>query len=593
MNMSIKNIILICLIFLSVLFGLIMMLVYIRRESILHKRGKINYSNYKEMKKHFNLSISNRVLMFGIVSILFVIVMCCFVIYNDALNIYLILLIATLILNVLGIYSYVSSTKYNRNLKEFDDYHNKVESSYANKGKIVNNLKIIDNKYQFVNGEIQKLYKKIDELVLGFTELPNIRECYEPLDKIKKEQEDILMSFDDKMPGIFTEVLIMYLKNGGQSSAQTYIFNPNIDLNIDSNLTIISNKLKDKYIHYIKDAFINRKHKDAVSLIEMINILNSYNLFEDKYVDILIDVVNSNPSANKLIIKYLFDKKHVNYKLISKCIEANRDWIFDYPITRLVTKNEFTTLVSEIIIKNSIILTNKLMSLIDRSSIENIKNGINIASTNNESSIVMNRYIELLELDGGFNSVSNRYENIALSLENYYKLTNTKNDKINKIINEDSFYENKEYLDETYRKVVSKLDHIFTKTFKTMLYFSLYGTKDFKYFSQPKINTIYVEYKRQLNVFGLLCLSSVLDGVILANTNKESVVKLINQNIDSLSGDSIYEKFYPNTGNKVHNTRLYGRDIIQNLFKNYKQELSTLINHIENERLVLDKIRYI
>ena len=110
--------------------------------------------------------------------------------------------------------------------EEFDEYHSKIESSYANKDKIVNNLKIIESKYQFVNGEIQKLYKRISELVLGFTELPNIRECYEPLDKVKKEQEDILMSFDDKMPGIFTDALVKYLKNGGQTSAQTYIFNP-------------------------------------------------------------------------------------------------------------------------------------------------------------------------------------------------------------------------------------------------------------------------------------------------------------------------------------------------------------------------------
>ena len=29
--------------------------------------------------------------------------------------------------------------------------------------------------------------------------------------------------------------------------------------------------------------------------------------------------------------------------------------------------------------------------------------------------------------------------------------------------------------------------------------------------------------------------------------------------------------------------KLYGKDIIQNLFKNNKQELSTLVNHIENE----------
>ena len=118
------------------------------------------------------------------------------------------------------------------------------------------------------------------------------------------------------------------------------------------------------------------------------------------------------------------------------------------------------------------------------------------------------------------------------------------------------------------------------------------GVKDFKYFSQQKINAIYVEYKRQLNIIGLLCLSSLLDAVTLANVRELSTAQLVKKNIDELTGDSLYEKFYPVTGNKVNNLKLYGKDIIQNLFKNNKQELSTLVNHIENERLVLDKIRY-
>ena len=204
----------------------------------------------------------------------------------------------------------------------------------------------------------------------------------------------------------------------------------------------------------------------------------------------------------------------------------------------------------------------------------------------------MTRYIELLELDGGFNSLSNRYENIALSLNNYFISTNNQNDKISNIINNDSFYENKTLLDEAYNSVLVKLEPVLMKTFRSMLYFSLYCVKDFKYFSQQKINAIYVEYKRQLNIIGLLCLSSLLDAVTLANVRELSTAQLVKKNIDELSGDSLYEKFYPVTGNKVNNLKLYGKDIIQNLFKNNKQELSTLVNHIENERLVLDKIRY-
>ena len=42
----------------------------------------------------------------------------------------------------------------------------------------------------------KKLNKKIGELVLGFIELPNIQECYEPLNKVKKEQEEKEVFFE-------------------------------------------------------------------------------------------------------------------------------------------------------------------------------------------------------------------------------------------------------------------------------------------------------------------------------------------------------------------------------------------------------------
>lgn len=590
--MSLNNIILMCLIFLLVLYNLIIMIVYIKRETILHKRGKINYSNYHSMKSLFDLSISTKAIVFALVGILLTITMCCIILFNDALKVYLWLLVATLGLNIMGLASYLTSTQYNRNLKEFDEYHNKIESSYANKDKIINNLKVIENKYQFVNGEIQKLNKKIGELVLGFIELPNIQECYDPLNKVKKEQEDILMSFDDKMPGVFTDSLIKYLKSGGMANAQTYIFNPNMDLNIDPIVTAISNKLKSKYLTYIQESFINLKHKDSASLIELVNILSSFDLFDEKYIDILIDVVNGNPTNNKPVIKYLFDNKHVNYKLINKCVTANREWIFDYPVAKYVSNNELTTLVADIINRNNMNITNKFLMLVDKGSSDAIKHGINVASLNNESSVVMSRYIELLELDGGFNSLANRYENLALSLNNYNLVTGTSNSKVTSIINNDTFYENKDYLDETYNSVLVKLEPVLMKTFRSMLYFSLYCSNDFKYFSQEKMNAIYVEYKRQLNVIGLLCLSSMLDAIILANSKDTSTSMLVKKNIDDLTGNTLYEKFYPVTGNKANNLKLYGKDIIQNLFKNNKQELSTLVNHIENERLVLDKIRY-
>lgn len=590
--MSVGNIVLLCFVFLSVVFGFSMAVIYAKREILLHKRAKINYNNYYEMRGLFNIKNSPVVLILGAISILFNIVVSCCILYSDALKIYLILLGLTLVLNTLGIASYISSVKYNRNLKEFDDYHSKIESSYVNKNKIVDNIKTIDMKYQTINSEIQKMNKKLSELVSGFTALPNVNDCYEPLEKLKKEQEDVLLSFDDKMPGVFTVSLLKYLKDGGQISAGTYIFNPDIDLDVDSIVSTISNILKNKYLLCIQESFLQKKYKNVDAVVEMVNILNNFDMFEKTYVDILVETVESNPEKTKPLISLMFERRYIDYGLINKCVKENKEWIFEHSITGCVSQNELTTLIADIINKNNMNITNKFLMFIDKSAKDAVKNGIGVATANNESSVIMERYIELLELDGGFNNLSNRYENIALSLNNYFNNTGIPNSKLFDIIYKGEFYENKSYLDSTYSSTLFKLEPLLMKTFKSMLYFSLHCSKNFTYFSQQKINSLYIEYKRQLNVTGLLCLSSLLDAVIFANVNESAVVELVKSSIETLSGDSLYENFYPVTGNKIKNLKLYGKDIIQNLFKNNREELSTLINHIENERLVLDKIRY-
>ena len=98
--MSLNNIILMCLIFLLVIYNLIIMIVYIKRESILHKRGKIDYSNYQSMKHLFDLSISTKTIIFALFGMVLTITMCGFIFYNDALKVYLWLLVATLGLNM-------------------------------------------------------------------------------------------------------------------------------------------------------------------------------------------------------------------------------------------------------------------------------------------------------------------------------------------------------------------------------------------------------------------------------------------------------------------------------------------------------------
>ena len=237
-------------------------------------------------------------------------------------------------------------------------------------------------------------------------------------------------------------------------------------------------------------------------------------------------------------------------------------------------------------------MTNKFLLHVDKGTIDLIQNGIKISSKNNESSEIMLKYIELLRLDGGFNGLSNRYENLALTLKDFFGKRHEENQSLNEIIDAESYHENSSFIESAYGKAYSSIEAIANRVFKSILTYSLNINKIYNYFVQEKINQIYVEYKRRLNYCGLLCLSSLLDAVLLVNVNDNAVISRVKKDIESLKGN-VYDSYYPVTNNKSDNAKLYGKDIIQNLFKNHKEELSTLINHIESDRLMLDKIKYL
>jgi hypothetical protein len=133
---------------------------------------------------------------------------------------------------------------------------------------------------------------------------------------------------------------------------------------------------------------------------------------------------------------------------------------------------------------------------------------------------------------------------------------------------------------------------VLDKCFKSLLYYFVYGKDCVTQVVEEKVKMLFVEYKKRLNSRGLLCLSALLDGLMLISIKEKAKAKTVCDGI--LSHGSLCKEFdyYPMSANSKSNYVLYGKEIVENLYaKDNLPILKNVIMHIESKRLMLDTFR--
>ena len=211
---------------LLVVAGLALLVLYAKRDLILHKRKAITYENYQEYKKYFTFQPDNVLLILGAVYLAILVVMCFLILRNDVLKIYLVAFgsMAVLVGSSLGLY--YTSKRYNKDLSAFDGIYENITNSYINKQKLLEFIKVLKARRDDIRNDVKRINDNCSALIEGYTNLPDLDEVDKPLSDIIVAQESIANSFDNSMTGIFTKSLLDYLKNGSISSHTYNIFNP-------------------------------------------------------------------------------------------------------------------------------------------------------------------------------------------------------------------------------------------------------------------------------------------------------------------------------------------------------------------------------
>ena len=578
---------------LLIVAGFALVVLYAKRDLILHKRKAISYENYKEYKGYFTFEPNKTLVVLGASYLALVLIASFLIVRNDILRIYLIVFVAMELLVGSSLSLYYFSKSYNKNLTEFDSIYESINNSYINKQRLLDFIKVLKSRRDEIRSDIKKINDNCESLVLNYKGIDGLTEIDKPLSDIIVAQESIANGFDNTMTGIFTKSLIEYLRSGKISSHTYNLFNPITGVELEKICMGIQEEKKRIFSGYIVSVFENAEFKGNQALIRLADVLRANGMFKDaEYTQIILGYIVTHEQNREEVVNYLYDNNLITYQVLLDCEEKEYNFMFDRSVNRYLTEKELIEFISIIIKKNNNKLANKYLVFCTKADCESIKTALDIAAASNKTSELFEGYYHLLQLDSGYNDISTRYESIALTLRNYFTNDKTSLDKITRIINQESYLENQVSLDAMYNRALANMQPILDKCFKSLLYYFVYGKDYVTQVVEEKVKWLFVEYKKCLNGRGLLCLAALLDGLMLISVKDKVKAKTICDNILSYGNICADFDYYPLSANSKNNYVLYGKEIVENLYtSNNLPVLRNVIMHIESKRLMLDTFR--
>lgn len=479
-----------------------------------------------------------------------------------------------------------------KKLDDFNEYFNLLQEYYDIRNNINDNINNLYLLRKDIIEEAKKYVQEFRRLFPKYSKTISFDQSLKEIDVYIANNTGLINKYDENILELSTLVLNDYLENkpANKQNYSQFSYVDKIDLDALKNnaMEIMSTTLNS----FVKEEYYKGGFHNSEELLNICEYMYKHNGFDNECLFKLINYIASSNNRFESCIDFVFEKSLISYDLLIYCNEHGYDWIYSRSVNSFLNYNQLTQLIVNIIDHNLIKVTNRYLLLCDKNDINYIKNALSVTKEKNETRTLIENYISLLQLDGGFNMLSTRYENLALVLRYYYNhVSGSSNEAIERIIDQEEFYENKDYLDKIYNNELLKMGPLMLKTFKSLLYYSLYCAKTFDSLIDKKIKELYVDYKKTLYVNGLLCLSSLLDALMLINLKDKTQIIDIMENINTNSNLINYDSYYPLTANKSNNYKMYGKDIIDNLITNHFPEVSAIINYSEKERLFIDKIR--
>lgn len=392
-------------------------------------RQNIEYSNFSEFKKYFEVSGVKRGSIFPIVYLLIVVGAGVSIYRYPEFYSYYFLLGLGLLLVGFGSMMYLSKRRYNKDISLFNKDYLLIKKLYSNRDNMQDNIDM----YQSLLLQFQKndliLADKISQLVSN-DKLIDFKDSHNIIEVIIEEYNKMINGFDATITNRFTQSLRSYIKDGIFNSVRS-----STDLEMTYTKTEVSKlvieKQKEIIFTYFLESIQNNELKNDESIIEIINLLIELEIeIKPRFIEFSIDLANRNESIRMPIFKNEQFLDNMNNEIVYDALLVKQyTWLYDYKVIRFLTDEQILDVCININEKN---LTDKVFLVISQLNFKPISffkmllTKLKIENQSKEKFISYLRIYEYLTLPNI--NISKRSEELYMILEKFAQ--NSNDDKL-------------------------------------------------------------------------------------------------------------------------------------------------------------------
>ncbi len=388
-------------------------------------RQNIEYSNFSEFKKYFEVSGVKRGSIFPIVYLLIVVGAGVSIYRYPEFYSYYFLLGLGLLLVGFGSMMYLSKSRHNKDISMFNNDYLTIKKLYGDRDNMQNNI----DTYQTLLSQFQendkKLVEKVSKLVDGDQKI-SFKDAHSIIEVIIEEYNKMINGFDATLTNQFTKSIRVYIKDGVFNSIIT-----SSDLKIAYTKTevtkLVIEKQKEIIFEYFLDVIQNNQLKNDESIIEIIGLFNELEIeIKPMFIEFSIDLANRNESIRPQIFQ---NQQFINYLtneiVYETLIVKQYVWLYDYRVMRFLKDEQLFDVCININEKNLVDKVFSVISQLNHKPISFFKMILTKLKIENQSKEKFVSYLKIYEYLTLPNiNVSKRSEELFMILDRFVQYSN-------------------------------------------------------------------------------------------------------------------------------------------------------------------------
>jgi hypothetical protein len=559
---------------------------FMGRDFQLSQRHTIRYQNYQQKEKWFYLTPNQNTLNSSLFFIVIGMLLTLIYMFTDFVRIYSVILLPLVFITS---FFYVNEKQIEKTqfpLQKFDRYYQDIHTLIEEKTSMLQSIQDLNGKLESQEETFQKMIQTLNTIINQKLNPIWFKEFTDPIHSTLDTYKNDLLKYDNSITSKFNDLLVGYLKHLKMTSVLSVpslisFSVSDLQLKIETTKTQLENKLFTESESWIKQSKLNSPN----ACIELIQYLDSLRTKPEHHISLSFEFFNQTDKP-QLWIDFLVNQKWLtgDFLLKSNYLDLY-SWVFQDSIYKLIPKDQALDILKYIVEKDlySSVLTMMLRLPSDYQSLP--ERFIRFNTIDNRSFQVAQVFATLYSQVVHFSDPSTLLMNQTYALENFYTESKTNTPSVLQPL-----FSSKNYLDFSdsirnfYKQSYDLLNTVKINVLELVLWFKGNLKNEDSLFKFDASLSYLNDLQKTLSI-------NKMHHFIFA------IALVVYYQRPVLTQDPTFEKFItPSLSyfNVSVNTKKVDA-IIPAIKKFYtkngmRQELSSVLYHIEKDRLLLKKV---